>query len=188
MKFKKAYLSVFECEHKVFLILFAFYFIGFVYGLFFTSKSGGQALNEVFYENFWTLFLKNFSLIFLTFIFGYTPFGTPIIVFINCYNGICSGILSANIIISCGVKGALLISFLFYLYFLLIFISIVFVSFSSLRLSFVVFNMFRDENKYISANFYAKPHFLKFIFFTVLTVIATGYYIYVASPIIINFI
>ena len=183
MNFKKCIHNVFECEQKVFTIMFAFFLTGFIFGCFYTSFNSVQAFDNLLSETVISLTLKNVFLIFLVFVFGYTPFGFPLIAFVILSSGICNGIMSYNAVANLNFISVFFVTVLLFVYFSLNIIALFIVSFSSIRLSLIVFNIFRD-NKMFSAKTYAKIHLLKFIFFFIFSVIPSVYFSCFASKII----
>lgn len=190
MKFKKIIVNAFESEFKVIVLLFLFYIIGFIFSCYycFSNQISATVFTNVFISNsFNTVLFKNLVLLLAVFLAGYTAFGIPVILLSLVYLGMANAALFSYFISNHLIKG-LLLSFVFnFAYIFIVLISLLFVSFSSLRLTLITFNSFRFNNKYISPASYSPPHILKFTVFFILIFISTIIYSYLLLP-ILNYI
>lgn len=177
---------IFEYEQKVFLILFAVFFIGMTCGSYscFTLQT---SLGEAFVASsggdlFVDMLVKNLLALVISFLLGYTVIGFPFLCFYVLYSGICFGVFISLFTYSYGVMGCIIASVVMFPYYFTVIASELFVTFSSIRLSAALFNVFKDGTRYISPKVYSSPHIIKFFVFSALTAIATFFYSYVAIP------
>lgn len=185
MRIKKMLSFLFECESKVIYLLFLFYMLGFFFGTVYSVKNGVQALsfdlNYYFKETIIEVLLKNIIILFILFLSGFAAFGLPIVLFTLLYAGMSLGVLCAAIVLVYGFKGSFIFALICFIYFAVMLICYVFVSFSSLRLSLVLLNVFRNNSKYISPRVYSLPHIIKFFVFSAVLFLSSVYYVYVAK-------
>ena len=158
--------QLFDFEDKVIAILAVFYLIGVFVGCFFQHVENVQAFDSFVSESFLSVFFKNIFCAFLSFVIGYTAFGLPIICFLNFYSGVCLGTVGVYFCFSLGLKGAFLFSFFWFLFAFVNSVCLFFISFSSLRLSLVIHNSLKNSSRIITTDAYAKPHLIRFLFFT----------------------
>lgn len=183
MKIKRFLNFIFECENKVLIAFSLFYFAGFVLGCVFVFSDNVQAVRLLLSETFLGLAFKNLLLLSVIFMFGYTPFSMPVIIFASFFDGIYISIICSSFVIDYGIKGSLIVTLLFFVYFVCNIISIFSISYSSLRLSLMVGTIFKSNYKYFSINTYTTPHLIKFISLSVFTLIYSGYYVFFAQEI-----
>ena len=180
MRLKKLINTVFESEFKVILILYSFYVIGFVFALISNSALNfGQTLR---FDSFTQLLFKNSIFLFSVFLSGYTAFGIPLICFSLIYLGMSNSLLITYYTINYGLKGILFCNLIFSVYFSIVLISFLYTSFSSLRLTLIMFNSFKPKSRFISPAAYSLPHFIRFVFFAIFTAIITFLYSYILVP------
>lgn len=186
MGLKKTIGFIFECEFKVIYILSAFYLLGIICGSFYSIKIGGDSqvlVSSILADSFLTLLLKNLLIIVLLFLLGYTVIGAPLICFLLMYSGVGCGLFCGIFVLRHGFVGCVLAALGFFLFYFINFISQVLVSFSSLRLSFALYNVFKNNTRYVSPDVYSRPHIFKFTIFCALTTISCLYYFYIAKTI-----
>lgn len=189
MKAGKFFSQIFECESKVFIIIFSFYALGIVFGSVSACNleyNNIHTLNcdvfELFFsDSFIQLFLKNLIIISLAFFLGYSVIGMPFICFVVLYDGICCGIFCTTFSVFWGLKGVLCSALCFYIYFFLKLICVICLSFSSLRLSLALLSVFKSDTRYISPREYSIPHIIKYTVFIVITLFDVLYYFYIAQ-------
>lgn len=181
LKIKKAVNFIFECEFRAVAVLSLFFLLGMVFGAFYSCKmdlSADMAKN-IITDNLLSLFLKNLLLLTAVFLLGYTVIGAPGICFILIYSGVSCGMFLGIFTGFYGFRGSIVAALCFYLFYFINLISLVYVSFSSLRLSLALYNVFKNNTRYVSPNVYSKPHMLKFLVFAVLTLLSCTYYVYI---------
>lgn len=188
MKYKNIFKLIFEYEQKVFVILFAVFFIGFLFGSFFVFFDGNAVDTSVLFEYTYTqlftdVLVKNLILMIVMFVLGYTAIGSPVLFFCILYSGIYLGVLISSFTYTYGFKGCIASSLMFFPYYLLLVCSLFFITFSSLRLSVSLFNVFKSGTRYISPKKYCKPHILKFVFFSAITLLSSFIFSFISIPV-----
>ncbi len=189
MKDNKVFSFLFEYEKKVFIILFAVFLLGFVcgsYSLF--IKSDISYTTDVFSLQAANLFKKmlfsNFWLFVITFLSGYNVIAFPFMFILILYNGINIGVTISSFTYFYGLKGALIYSCLLLPFIIILILSHYFITFSSLRLSASLYNVFKEGTRYISPKVYSRPHIIKFVFYFILTSISLALYCFIFMPIV----
>lgn len=176
MKLKKWMRFFFECETKLFFFMLVIFIAGIIWGSVSLKINNVQAtetdiLSIIDMSGFKNLFFKNYLLIIVSFLLGFSAIGVPFICFVLLFDGICLGIFLERIVLCYGFKGLSIATASLFVVVLIKFISIAVISFSSIRLSLTLFNVFHDNTRYVSPKYYAKPHVVKFIFFSLVNVI-----------------
>lgn len=176
MKLIKWLKFFFECETKLLFIFLSLFTVGYIWGAFSLFSYDVQAiLNEdiLFLYNgcFSELFFRNIIVLISVFFIGYSAIGLPFISFILIYNGVCFGIASQALLINYGLKSNIIVIIFLFLNFFVYFVSLSCVSFSSMRMSLALFNVFKNETRYVSPGFYSKPHIIKLLFYIVISVV-----------------
>lgn len=187
MKDNKISSFIFEYEKKVFIILLVVFLIGFVWGsytVFHTPLSTelNLSLNQQPLFIFKKLITSYFWLFLVTFLSGYNVVGFPIMFILLLFNGINIGVMFCSVTFLDGLK-----SYLFYIIILLPFLVIsvlshYFITFSSLRLSASLYNVFKEGTRYISPKVYSKPHIIKFAFYFSITIISLAFCCFILMP------
>lgn len=183
LKIKKTVNFIFECEFRVVVVLLLFFLLGMVFGTFYScniSSIEADTAKSIVSNDFISLCFKNLLLLTAVFLLGYTVIGAPLICFVLIYSGVSCGLFLGIFTSVYGFRGSVVAASCFYIFYLLNLMSLVFVAFSSLRLSFALYNVFKNNTRYVSPNIYSKPHMLKFCVFAGLTVLACLYYVYIA--------
>ena len=182
LKFKKAVNFIFECEFKVAAALSLFFILGMVFGAFYSCKMDLSAdmAGNLITDDVLSLILKNLLLLTVVFLMGYTVIGAPLICFIIVYSGVSCGMFLGIFTGFYGFRGCVAAAICFYLFYLINLMSLVFVCFSSLRLSLALYNVFKNNTRYVSPGIYSKPHIVKFSVFAALTLFSCLYYVYIA--------
>lgn len=178
--------TVFFYEQKAFILLFCLFFIGQTFGsfYFFSSAESFEIKNILTDQTVAHMFLGDFLFLFLLFITGYTIIGFPVICLAVLYRGLCFGIQVCALTYTYGVKGCFLTAILLVLYYIAVIFSNMFVSFSSLKMSIMIYNIYKSETRLLSPKAYSKPHIIRFIIFSVVLFLAALYYKFIATPIL----
>jgi len=170
----KKYLRLFvEYEQKVFILLFAIFFLGFLCGCYYLFDNN-QYKTEYVFSNI--IFLKNIVLMCITFLLGFAVIGFPFIILCTAYVGILSGVSIGLFMLSHGFKVSVLYSLAFFPYYLVYIFCFIYVAGSSLRLSASLYNVFKEGTRYISPKTYSRPHILNFLLFLFLIVFISFIY------------
>ena len=182
LKIKKAVNFIFECEFKAIVVLSMFFLFGMIFGAIHSCKMDlpSDVVKSIISDNLMTLCLKNLLILTFAFLLGYTVIGAPLICFIIVYSGISCGLFLGIFSINFGFRGSFVAALCFYLFYFINLISLVFVSFSSIRLSLALYNVFKNNTRYVSPGIYSKPHMIKFSAFAAFTLFSCVYYIYIA--------
>lgn len=187
MNIKKACSFIFDSENNVIFVLLSFYVLGFVFGLIHSYQNGVQAVdsvNVILNDNFVEVFFEPFFVLLVIFLAGFAVFGLPVAVFSVMYSGVLVGVLFSAFVISYGFKGSFILTVFGSLFYIVRLISALFVSFSSIRLSIVLLNVFRNNSRCVSPKVYLYPHIIKFLFFSMLLFLSAVIYSYVSVPLI----
>ncbi len=190
LNIKKAVNFIFDCEFRVLAVFSLFFLIGICFGSFYSCgiSTSAEFSNSFIADNLFSLFIKNFLLLAAVFFLGYTVFGAPLIFFVIIYSGVSCGLFLGTVCTFYGFRGALVASICFYLFYLVNFISVVYISFSSLRLSIALYNVFKNNTRYVSPSVYSKPHAVKFLIFSLFTFLSCIYYVYIARGLTMHFL
>ena len=190
LNIKKVISFIFECEFRVVAVLSLFFLLGIFFGSFYSCRleMSSELVNSMISDNLLSVFIKNLLLLSAVFLLGYTVLGTPLIFFIIIYSGVSCGLFLGTFCAFYGFRGALVASLCFYLFYFINFVSIIYVYFSSLRLSIALYNVFKNNTRYVSPSIYSKPHILKFSIFAVFLLVSSLYYVYIARGLALHFI
>lgn len=188
MKDNKIFSFVFEYEKKVFIILFAVFLVGFIWGSYtLFSKTGlTDNINHISQQPillFKKLISSSFWLFAITFLSGYNVIGFPLMFLLVLYNGINLGVTISSFAYFNGLKGALLCSGILLPFIVVTILSHYFITFSSLRLSASLYSVFKEGTRYISPKVYSKPHIIKFVFYFFITLISLAFCCFIVMPI-----
>ena len=180
---------VLDYERKVYIILFMLLSLGFIYGCYFsfTDRAGdlGVLFNKSNEINIWiSVVLKDAICIFVTFILGYTVIGFPFLCINVVLYGIYFGIALSEYTVQFGIKGFLIFSFAFFPYYFVFITSLIFLTFSSLRMSVALFNVFKNGTRFISPKSYSVPHIVKCLFFLFLNSVISFVFFNFIYPVI----
>lgn len=185
MKFKLFINSVFEYEQKVFILLFTFFTTGQLFSsiYIFLNKTKFDLNINLLNEQANTVVFKNLLALFIIFLLGYTVIGLPFICLSVLYSGVLIGAKISFFILCYGAKGCILSAVILFLYYFTFVISCMYISFSAIRLSVALYNLFKTETRYVSPRYYSRAHITKYIAFSLFTIIVSLYYCYIAQPI-----
>lgn len=187
LKFKRAVNFLFDCEFKVIVFLSVFIILGLVlgsyYGASFNTEQGDNG-SFLFSAGYLNIFFKTVSLLFVSFLLGYTVIGTPLIFLVLLYWGACCGVVNTAAIKHLGFGDGLAFVLLGSVYFVLTFVSLLLISFSSVRLSLALFGVFRSDTRYVSPKVYSNPHIIKFLGFLFVDAFSCVYFYYFIRPLI----
>ena len=168
MKIKNTFTKIFQYEQKVFLTLFAVFFIGFSFGAFYIyqSENSVDLLGHLIYGKSLHNFYISNSVVFLIISFlGMTLFALPTVYLCIIFSGVNSGFLISCYTYDKDVVSSVLFLLCIFPAVLLITFSHFFISFSSLRFSYALNNVFKSNTRYISPKKYLVPHILSIVFF-----------------------
>ncbi len=182
-RFKKMADFIFECELRVMLLLSVFFFIGMAFGAYHSCGEAAGELSDVMAGEIIPLYLKNLLMLFVTFVLGYTVIGAPLICGAVIYGGVCCGLFCGLAVNLAGLAKGTLVIALFYVFYFVNVLCLLLMSFSSLRLSLALYNVFKNNTRYVSPEVYSKPHLLKFVVFSAFTFLSCAYYVFAARKI-----
>ncbi len=176
MKISRFVNFVLDYERKVYIILFILFSLGLVYGCYFSLSGKAGDLEVIFNKSneldIWiSVILKDTICILITFILGYTVIGFPFLCFNIVLYGIYFGIALSRYTVIYGVKGALISSFAFFPYYFVLITSLILLTFSSLRMSVALFNVFKSGTRFISPKTYSVPHIVKCLVFLLFNIV-----------------
>ena len=188
MKYKNLHKIIFEYEQKVFVLLFAVFFIGFLAGSLsvFNNTSYIEISEPVLHKLYFCSILAFCAFLIILFTLGFTSFGLPFIIFINLFSGLFLSVIGCSITVSYGYVGCIVYSLFMLPLFLVIVLSLLYISYSSIRLSGALFNVFKSGTRFISPCEYLLPHIFKFIFFFLSTLIISIIYNYIFIPLFLK--
>jgi len=186
MKFKKFISVILDCESSVFAVLLFFYFIGFVYGCFSESILSVQADN-IYLTSFANILLQNLFVLISLFLLAYSAIAAPFICFVMVYWGVCNGLFCEAVCLNSGLKGVVALILCYFLQFFMYLIFFITLSYSSLKTSFALLQVFKNNTRYISPAEYSKPHIIKFVVFFILVCVLSAFDFYLLRP-LLNFL
>lgn len=181
MKIKSTFITIFQYEQKVFITLFAVFFIGFSFGSFYI---GEHSNNDLIYfilskKYIFDFYIKNIILFFLLSLSGFTLFALPSVFLCILFSGIhCSFLISNSIHID-NLAKSIILSLATFPVVLFVVTPNFFVSFSSLRNSCSLSNVYKNNTRYISPKLYLIPHIITTIFFLIFMITSFTLYNFV---------
>ena len=185
MRMVKFLSFIFEYERKVYFLLFTLFLIGFGFGCY-HGLGNNTYVDSIFNsDTAWiSVFLKDSICLFITFILGYTVIGFPLLCSNVVFYGIYCGIFLSKFSAVYGIKGALCSGVVLLPYYFVVITTLLLLTFSSLRMSVALFNVFKNGTRFISPKVYSLPHIVKFIVFLILIFIISLIYSFVLQPFI----
>lgn len=181
MKVKRAFAYLFDCEFKAVAVLSLFILVGLCYGAYYiagvhesTELCAALSLGTVA-----DISVKYIFLLFVVFLLGYAVIGVPIVCFILLYYGMSTGIFLGAYGCLYGLKGCAVAAVCFYFFYLSLTLCVLNISYSSVRLSFALYSVFKNNTRFVSPRIYSKPHIIRFFALAVLVFIACVYYVFI---------
>jgi len=178
---------IFDYERKVYILLFVLFSIGFGFGIYYSlcGEVNGDAVNNFCSNDTWlNLLFKESLCLFITFILGFTVIGFPLLCLNVVFYGIYCGIYLSEYSLASGLNGALTSSVVLFPYFFITVTALILMTFSSLRMSVALFNVFKNGTRFISPKVYSLPHILKCVFFQVLIFFMSVVNTYLLQPVV----
>ena len=185
MRISKITDFLFDYERKVYFLLFILFFIGFAFGTYHSLCGDLNAGSNFTTSNTWVslLFKESFCL-FITFILGFTVIGFPILCLNIVLYGVYCGIYLTGYTATHGLNGIFTSTLLLFPYFFITVTVLILMTFSSIRMSVALFNVFKNGTRFISPKNYSFPHILKYIIFQFLIFFVSVISSYILQPVI----